>query len=262
MTPEGRIQSETADGVCRITIDNPIKANCLTMPMLENLRAAWREAEDDPAVLAIVLAAEGDRYFCAGADVNAFRYEGDIDDYAAAMAMTSRQCGVRTPVVTAVTGLVVGGALGLVADADVVIASRNATFTDPHVRHGQVCGYGAWRLAERLPVSEVLRVTLANCPLEASRAFQLGLVAELYETPQEARLAADVLARRIAGQSPTAVMSNLALMRKLVGGSEFDDVIVEAQATMRATWEDQQTASALHQWSTSQGPGPESGNGS
>jgi enoyl-CoA hydratase/carnithine racemase len=251
--PEGRILTETSDGVCRITIDNAAKANCLTLPMLGSIQAAWRAADDDPEVLAIVLMSEGDRHFCAGADVNAFRQQREVEDPAAAMAMTSRQCGVRTPVVVAVTGLVVGGALGIVADADVVIASRNATFTDPHVRHGQVCGYGAWRLAERVPVSEVTRLTLANCPLDAARAHQLGLIAELYDTPDEARAAADALARRIAGFSPTALMANLALMHKLVGGEGYDQVVGEAQATMRAMWEDQQTAAALHQWSTSQG---------
>jgi enoyl-CoA hydratase/carnithine racemase len=262
VTSDGRIRLESADGFCRIVIDNPKKANCLTISMLEALRAAWSEADADPTVRAIVLAAEGDRHFSSGADVNAFRFEGSAEDQTAAMVMTSRQCRVRKPVVAAVTGLVVGGALGLVADCDVVLASQNAAFADPHVRHGQVCGYGAWRLAERIQVSEVVRLTLADCPLAAARAFQLGLVSELHQTPDEARVAADALAHRISTQSPTAVMGNVALMRKLVGGPSFDAVVAEAQATMRTGWNDRGTATALHQWSTSQGPGPESENGS
>ena len=150
MSADGTILSRSESGVSWITIDNPDKANCLTLAMLEQIRGAWADAERDTGVLAIVLEATGDRHFSAGADVSIFRDASRLDDAASAYAMSNRQCGVTKPVIVAVSGRVVGGGLALVADSDVVLACRTATFTDPHVRHGQVCGYGAWRLAARV----------------------------------------------------------------------------------------------------------------
>lgn len=239
-------------GVCTITLDNADKANSLTLTMLQDLRAAWCEAEEDPTVLAIVVEAKGDRHFCAGADVTMLRDEMHMTDAAKAMAMSSRQCGVTKPVVTAVTGNVVGGGLAIVADSDVVIASRNVTFTDPHVRHGQVCGYGAWRLAERMPIAEVVRMVLADVPITAERAHQVGFVAELHDSPGDVRTAAATWAEKVATHSPTAVRQNLGLLRKLARSSIYDDVIVEAQSAVREGREDEATANQLRAWSHSQ----------
>jgi enoyl-CoA hydratase/carnithine racemase len=166
--------------------------------------------------------------------------------------MSSRQLEVTKPVIAAVTGKVVGGGLALVADADVVIAARGVTFTDPHIRHGQVCGYGAWRLAERLPIAEVVRMTLADVPLTAERAHELGMIAELCDTPDEARDAAGAWAEKVAQHSPTAVLENLRLLRELAR-SELNDLIVdEAQQALRNGWKDKDTADAMAQWSRSQ----------
>jgi enoyl-CoA hydratase/carnithine racemase len=123
------------------------------------------------------------------------------------------------------------------------------------VRHGQVCGYGAWRLAERLPTAEVVRMTLADVPITAERAYQVGLVAELHDTPEQARAAAAAWAERVAAHSPTAVLENLRLLRKLARSPIYDDIVVEAQSSMRETWQDESTANQLLAWSHSQDRG-------
>jgi enoyl-CoA hydratase len=252
MSNPGRILTRTSGGVRWITIDNAAKANCLTMNMFQELRAAWLEAEDDAAIRVIVIEATGDHYFCAGADVGLFKERDTLMDGRNALAMSSRQLEVTKPVIAAVTGNVVGGGLALVADADVVIATRGVTFSDPHIRHGQVCGYGAWRLAERLPIAEVVRMTLADVPLTAERAHELGMIAELCDTPDEARDAAAAWAEKVAQHSPTAVLENLRLLRELAR-SELNDLVVdEAQQALRNGWKDNDTAEAMARWSRSQ----------
>lgn len=252
MGDPGRILTRTSGGVRWITIDNAAKANCLTKNMFEDLRAAWLQAEDDEAARVVVLEATGDRYFCAGADVTLFKDADTLMDGRNALAMSSRQLEVSKPVVAAVSGNVVGGGLALVADADVVIAARGVTFTDPHVRHGQVCGYGAWRLAERVPIAEVVRMTLGDVPLTAERAHQLGMIAELHTTADEVRDAAAAWAEKVAQHSPTAVLENLRLLRHLARSELNDRVVNEAQQALRNGWKDKDTAEAMSRWSRSQ----------
>ncbi len=252
MGDPGRILTRTSGGVRWTTIDNAAKANCLTKNMFQELRAAWLEAEDDAAIRVIVLEATGDRYFCAGADVGLFKDRDTLMDGRNALAMSSRQLEVSKPVIAAVTGNVVGGGLALVADADVVIAARGVIFTDPHIRHGQVCGYGAWRLAERVPVAEVVRMTLADVPLTAERAHEVGMIAELHDTPGEARDAAGAWAEKVAQHSPTAVLENLRLLRQLARSELNDRVVNEAEQAVRNGWKDKDTAEAMARWSRSQ----------
>jgi enoyl-CoA hydratase/carnithine racemase len=252
MSNPGRVLTRTSGGVRWITIDNPAKANCLTKDMFQGLRDAWLEASDDADTRVIVLEATGDRYFCAGADVTLFKERDTLMDGRNALAMSSRQLEVTKPVIAAMTGNVVGGGLALVADADVVIAARGVTFADPHVRHGQVCGYGAWRLAERVPVAEVVRMTLADVPLTAERAHEVGMIAELHDTADDVRAAAAAWAEKVAQHSPTAVLENLRLLRQLARSELNDRVVDEAQQALRKGWKDDGTAEAMARWSRSQ----------
>lgn len=88
------------------------------------------------------------------------------------------------------------------------------TLSDPHVRHGQVCGYCAGPLAERLPTADVVRMTLAEMLITAERAHQVRLVAELYDKPEGVRTAAADWAEKVAANSPTAVLDNLRTLRQ------------------------------------------------
>ena len=95
-------------------------------------------------------------------------------------------------------------------------------------------------------------MTLADLPLTAGRAHEVGLVADLYDTADEVRAAASELAQRIASHSPTAVFRNLRLLQRLARTEANDEVIAEAQRALLEGWADEATAAALHEWSSSQ----------
>jgi E-phenylitaconyl-CoA hydratase len=105
-----------------------------------------------------------------------------------------------------VNGLVVGGGLHFVVDADIVVASTEAAFLDSHVNVGMVGGLENVGLAKRLPLGTALRMTLQgkNFRLPAERAHQLGLVDELVK-PEDLLTTAQAIARDIAANSPHAV---------------------------------------------------------
>ena len=64
--------------------------------------------------------------------------------------------------IAAVNGTCAGGGLHFVADADIVIASTNATFLDPHVSVGQVTAYEAIGLLRKMPVEPVVRMAVVG----------------------------------------------------------------------------------------------------
>ncbi|HEY7045451.1 MAG TPA: enoyl-CoA hydratase-related protein, partial [Nocardioidaceae bacterium] len=112
---------------------------------------------------------------------------------------------VWKPVIVAVNGLVAGGGLHFVVDADIVVAAESAAFVDTHVNVGMVGAIENIGLAKRLPLGTALRMTLQgrNFRLPARRAYELGLVDELV-APEDLLATADTIAADIVGNSPHA----------------------------------------------------------
>jgi enoyl-CoA hydratase len=114
---------------------------------------------------------------------------------------------VWKPVIAAVNGMCVGGGLHFVADADIVLASSNATFLDTHVSVGQVAAYELIGLARRMPFEAVLRMALVGRHerMSAERALALGMISQVVDPPERLREEAQALAEKIARNSPAAM---------------------------------------------------------
>jgi enoyl-CoA hydratase/carnithine racemase len=115
--------------------------------------------------------------------------------------------GVWKPVICALNGLVAGGGLHFVADADIVVAADHAELMDTHTSVGMVGAVENVGLTHRMPLGSVLRMTLCGrgYRMSAQRAYQLGLVDELCD--RTALLdTAYAVADSIAQNSPRAVM--------------------------------------------------------
>jgi enoyl-CoA hydratase/carnithine racemase len=227
------------DGVAVITLDRPECGNALHPRMGPDFVAIWEDIRVDPSVRAVVVAAAGERYFCTGADLAAIdetgsiAADGPIDDV---LVWTARQRRVWKPMVTAVEGLVVGGGLHFVVDADVVVASRAAAFMDAHVNVGFVGGVENVGLSKRLPLGTALRMSLQgrDYRLDAMRAHELGLVDELTE-PGGALDGALAIARDIAAASPSAVaLTRQAIWQSLE--SPYHEALDNAWALVRTQW--------------------------
>jgi enoyl-CoA hydratase/carnithine racemase len=165
-------------------------------------------------VRAVVLTASGDRYFCTGADVGDLAERGTVSagdgQLSEELFYTARQNGVWKPVVCAVNGLVAAAGLHFVADADIVVASTTAAFTDTHVNVGMLGAVENVALTRRLPLGSALRLTVMgrHYRMSAERAYQLGLVDELV-APDSLASTAREIADAIALNSPIAVSRSL-----------------------------------------------------
>jgi E-phenylitaconyl-CoA hydratase len=221
-----QIDRRLQGNVAYLTIENRKSANAMTAHMKTELARAWAWIDETPDIRVAVLTGAGDRHFCAGADVQRLADQGAAGASATAhVAFAPHMGACRKPIIAAVNGATAGAAIGLVADADVVLASRNAYFTDPHVDIGIVTGYGCIRLAGILPSTEVRRLALGgrSVRLDAERAYRLGFVNELFDTADLARSRARQLAESIATRSTWAVETSLALLRSVNSTQDVTD---------------------------------------
>jgi len=129
------------DGVARITLDRPDAANALDLALSRELMHAAIAADEDPAVRAVLIAANG-RMFCAGGDLGSFRHAGEgvpalLKEMTTYLhAAISRFARMRAPVVGAVGGAAAGAGLSLLCALDYVVASEEAKFTLAYTQVG------------------------------------------------------------------------------------------------------------------------------
>ena len=195
-----------------LVFNRPDAGNAMDATMLAELERAWRELDDDAAVRVIVNTGEGPA-FQTGLDVKQLARDKEAlreqsrRTKRAELKLSAWHNEVRKPVIAAVNGVCAGGGLHFVADADIVIASSNATFLDPHVSIGQVTAYEAIALVRKSPMEPVMRMAFTGRHerVTAQRAYQLGIISEVVEPPEQLRDAARALADKIARNSPAAL---------------------------------------------------------
>jgi len=212
---------EQTGHVLTVTLNRPEQRNAFDDPMRREMGNLWTQVRDDRSVRCVVITGAG-KGFCAGADMGVLDADrsplGDgIDDELC--FLPGRRLDV--PVVVAVNGVCAGGGLHYVADADIVIASEDAWFTDPHVGVGQVSGIEAPSLGLRVPLGMLARMVLLGRHerWDAQQAREIGLVSEVLPADQLLPRAQE-LAGWIAEASPEAVRRSRAVYRR------FEEAVV------------------------------------
>lgn len=194
-----------------ITINRPEAMNALDLPTVQGIGRALREADEDPAVRAIVLTSAGDRAFSVGLDLKAFTADPDAfksfdPDFGAFLAK-----GLRTPVIGAAPGAAVGGGLELLLACDLILLAEHAKIGLPEVKRGLFASGGGTRISTRIPIALAMEVALTGDLLLAHRAYEMGLanrvvpLADLRETSL-------ALAGAVAANGPLAVTTTKRLL--------------------------------------------------
>ena len=163
------------------------------------------EAGADPATRVVVLSAEG-RGFCAGVDIKEMQRGPGHEVLLAA----NRGCAAAfaavydcpVPVIAAVRGFCLGGGIGLVGNADLIVAADDATFGLPEVDRGAL---GAATHLARLVPPQLMRAMVYTCrPVTAADLHRFGTVHEV--VPREhLRAAARAVAEEIAAKDPVVI---------------------------------------------------------
>jgi enoyl-CoA hydratase len=216
---------EQRDGVQVITINRPQAKNALNQAVAEQVAAAVDELDSSDALRVGVLTGAGGT-FSAGMDLKAF-LRGESP------AIEGRGlCGItvtppRKPLIGAVEGWALAGGFELLLACDLVVAAETARFGVPEVKRSLVAGAGAaLLLPRRVPFALALELLLTGDPLEARRAYEIGLVNRV--VPEGGAVeAALALAAVIAENGPLAVAATKAIAR---GSSDW---------TLEQGWEEQ-----------------------
>jgi methylglutaconyl-CoA hydratase len=166
--------SDPAVGI--LTLNRPDKRNALNVALIEQLTAAVKRADGEPARRVLILRASGP-VFCAGLDLGEAAdpaSAGRSAEALAALYLTICQSPLVT--ITAAQGAAYGGGAGLLAACDFVVAGEDLHVGFPEVRRGLVAALVTCLVRRQLGDRHVRELVLLGEPVPAGRALDLGLV--------------------------------------------------------------------------------------
>ena len=178
------VSAETKDGIVTLSIEGRTHLNLLGPGVFQDLRERVEECGNDPAVRAIVLRGAGERAFSAGVDLREMK---DLTPLTAEAFIRSLHRAARilvdvpVPVVAAIPGPCLGGALELALAADIRIASDDAVFGLPEVRVGLPSVIEASLLPPTVGLGRARKMLLTGEIVDAAEAYRIGLVDEVVE---------------------------------------------------------------------------------
>ena len=200
----GITASTDASGIAEVVMDNP-PVNALTVAGWFELAEVIGRVGADKATRVVVLRAEG-RGFNAGVDIKEMQategYEALIGANKGCFAAFAAVYDCPVPVIAAVNGYCVGGGIGLVGNADVIVAAEDATFGLPEVDRGALGA--ATHLSRLVPQHKMRAMVYTSATATADELHHFGSVLQVVP-PDELRDAAMAIAAQIAAKSPVVI---------------------------------------------------------
>lgn len=200
----------TSTGIFQLTLNRPDKLNALNQSLLESLNLAFGDAKTNPQIKAILLTGEGEKAFCAGADINRLAEVNPQEGYEFArygQQVMQQLSTLGKPSLAAINGYTFGGGLELAMATTLRMASTTATFGQPEIKLGIIPGYGGTqRLARLVGKGRALDLCLTGRTISASDALQWGLVNSIVE-PAELLTSALAFLNSIIELAPLAIKS-------------------------------------------------------
>ncbi len=210
------------DPVAVITMNRPDRLNAFTGRMLAEIRHALAAAEQDAAVVGIVLTGAG-RGFCAGMDMgsldNLSTGSAESEDLSALEASPgdpelgpnfqvtfSYLLSIRKPLIAAVNGACTGLGFVFAMLADLRIVERQAKFATSFSQRGLIAEHGvSWVLPRLIGSGRALDLLWSARKFNGEEAERLGLAERLVDAGESVQAAKDYIAELAASASPTSL---------------------------------------------------------
>lgn len=198
-------------------INRPEALNALNADLLQELREAIREVENDKTLRVLVISGRGEKAFVAGADIKYMQPLNPVEGRAFGRLGQEVFRAIEKlpiPVIAAVNGFALGGGCELAMAADIRLAADKAKFGQPEVSLGITPGYGGTqRLTRLVGEGRAMEMVLSGSSIDAEEAYRIGLINHVYPADQllgEARK----LAQKIAANAPLAVQFSKAAINR------------------------------------------------
>ena len=220
---------DIADHVASLVLSRPDELNTMSRDFWVELGEVLEEINKNSEVRVVVMSSTG-KHFCAGMDLSAFSNgvdnipDGKKPDHArigeAVYRVAKELQGyisslekIRVPVIAAIQGGCIGGAVDLVTACDIRLASKDAFFCIQEINIGMAADVGTLqRLPKIIPDSKMREMAYTGRRMYADEARETGLVSDTYESQEEMLAAANELAKVIASKSPVAIYGLKAVM--------------------------------------------------
>ena len=188
-----------------IILNRKDKYNALNNELTDELIDALRESDKSELIKCIVISGVDD--FSAGADINELATNPDF--------ITSWELidSIKKPLIAAVDGIAFGGGNELLLMCDIILASKEAKFSQPEINLGLVCGGGGTqRLTTKIGKNWAMEMCLTGNIVSAEEAKNIGLVNHIYDASKLIKHALD-LANEISLKPIEAIISTKKLIK-------------------------------------------------
>jgi len=212
-----------------LILSRPDELNTMSRDFWVELGEVLDVINRDSDIRVVVMSSTG-KHFCAGMDLNAFtngvdnipddkkpdharigeavyRVAKELQEYISTLEK------IRVPVIAAIHGGCIGGAVDMVTACDIRLASDNAFFCIQEINIGMAADVGTLqRLPKIIPDSKMREMAYTGRRMYAEEAKEAGLVSGTYGSQEELLEAANKLASEIASKSPVAIYGLKAVM--------------------------------------------------
>ena len=207
------------DGIADIRLNRAERSNAMNEAMWQELRTAFNWADATPVVRVVILSGAG-KNFCAGIDLAML---GGVAEAVAnkdparsrealrRLILDLQDClssieRCRKPVLAAIHGVCIGGAVDLVTCCDMRYAASGAQFSVREIDVGMTADVGTLqRLPRLVPDGIVRELAYTGRNVEADEAQRIGLVNRVFDTQETLAEGVRQLAQGIAEKSPLAI---------------------------------------------------------
>lgn len=218
MTEYSALKVELTDSVAHVQINRPEKVNAMNAAFWEEIVDIFQWIDDTDAVRVVVVSGAG-KHFSAGIDLMmlaslAGQMVKDVGRNARFLRKTIQRLQAsftavdtcRKPVLAAVQGYCIGGAIDLISACDMRYCSSDAQFSIKEIDMGMAADVGTLQRLPRIIGDGIMReLAFTGRNVEADEALRIGLVNRVYDDQAALMDGVFAIAREIAAKSPIAV---------------------------------------------------------
>lgn len=209
-TKEPAVRIERDGRIGWVVLNRPRQVNAINDEIRQGVPLALAELEADASIAVIVIRGEGERGFCAGADIKEIRGEENSLQIRRRMEKArwiEALDRTEKPVIVAIHGYCMGGGLELALACDIRFAAPDAVFSLPETGLGRIPGGGGTqRLGRVVGAGRAMDLLLTGERLNAQDALAVGLVTRIASAPDKLVSEVREFAARIAAKPPMATL--------------------------------------------------------
>lgn len=243
---------DITDSIAHIQLNRPDALNTMIPAFWNELPQIVRRIDDEALARVIVLTSTG-KHFSAGMDLAVFADQDSLaggdptsgtegqrrESFRHQVRMLQRSFNcldeVRMPVLVAIQGGCIGGAVDMTSACDIRYATANAFFCIQEINIGMTADVGTFpRLCHLIPQGWLRELAYTGRRLPAAKAKEIGLVNDLFDTQEDMLSAVMETAHEIASKAPLAVTGSKTMINYARDHSIADslDYIATWQAGM------------------------------